>query len=238
MNRLDVYTAVHKMQRARLFELTVEAGKTDPADAATTARLAAAVDALAAELVAHGEHEERFIHPLLRQHAPALVETLEAAHVQLDARLGLLREVASTHAASPGDPNVLYRALAAFTATYLDHLALEEGEALPALWEGCTDEELMGILVSFRGSRSDTENLTSLLAELATLSPNEIVQMVSAGLGQAGFSEVAEILATLLNPRQLGALRGSPATQTGAAIGGGEQPGRDSGHRGSLCAHS
>jgi len=30
MNRLDVYTAVHKMQRARLFELTVEAGKTDP----------------------------------------------------------------------------------------------------------------------------------------------------------------------------------------------------------------
>lgn len=88
MNRLDVYTAVHKMQRARLFDLTVEAGKTDPIDAVTTARL------------------------------------------------GQLREVASTCAASPGDPNVVYRALAAFTATYLEHLALEEGEALPALWEG------------------------------------------------------------------------------------------------------
>jgi len=215
MNRLDVYTAVHKMQRARLFDLTVEAGKADPDDSVTTARLAAAVNALAAELVAHGEHEDRFIHPLLRQSAPALAETLEAAHGELDARLGQLREVAATYSASPGDPNVLYRALAAFTATYLDHLALEEGEALPALWEGCTDEELTGILVSFKGSRSDAENLTSLLAQLATLNPNEIAGMVSAGLGQVGVSEVAEILATLLDPRQLGALR-DVATQTAA----------------------
>jgi len=131
MNRLDVYTAVHKMQRARLFNLTVEAGKTDPDDTLATARLAAAVDALAAELVAHGEHEDRFIHPLLRQQAPALAETLDAAHVELDARLERLRQLSSASATSPGDPNVLYRALAAFTATYLDHLALEETEALP-----------------------------------------------------------------------------------------------------------
>jgi hypothetical protein len=39
--------------------------------------------------------------------------------------------------------------------------------------------------------------------------------MVSAGLGQVGVSEVAEILATLLDPRQLGALR-DVATQTAA----------------------
>jgi hypothetical protein len=216
MNRLDVYTAVHKMQRARLFDLTVEAGKADPDDAVTTARLAGAIDALVSELVAHGEHEDRFIHPLLRQSVPALAETLGAAHVQLDARLGQLREMAATYATSPGDPNVLYRALAAFTATYLDHVALEEGEALPALWEGCTDEELMGILISFKGSRSDVENLTSLLAQLATLNSNEIAQMVSVGLGQVGVSEVAEVLATLLDPRQLGALRGALATQAAA----------------------
>jgi Hemerythrin HHE cation binding domain len=212
VNRLDVYTAVHKMQRARLFDLTIEAGKTDPNDTVTTVRLAAAVDALAAELVAHGEHEDRFIHPVLRQHAPALAETLEAAHVQLDVLLDQLRQVATTYTTSPGDPNVLYRALAAFTATYLDHLALEEGDALQALWEGCTDEELMGILVSFKETRSDAENLTSLLAQLATLNPIEIAQMVSVGLGQVGVSEVAEALATLLDPRQLGALRDMLAT--------------------------
>jgi hypothetical protein len=206
MNRLDVYTAVHKMQRARLFTLTVEAGKADPADTVTTGRLAAAVDALAAELVAHGEHEERFIHPLLRARAPELADALDAAHVELDARLDQLRQVASAYATAPGDPNVLYRALAGFTATYLDHLAVEEGEALPALWGSCTDEELLGILISFKGSRSDTENLTSLIAQLGTLSPPEIRQMLSAGLGPIPACDLAELLATILSPAQLGAL--------------------------------
>jgi hypothetical protein len=204
MNRLDVYTAVHKMQRARLFELTVEAGKTDPTDTSATARLGAAVEALAAELVAHGEHEERFIHPLLRVQAPRLADALDAAHVELDARLDQLRHAAAT---SPlGDPNGLYRALAAFTATYLEHLAVEESEALPALWESCSDEELMGILVSFKSSRSDTENLTSLLAQLPMLNPTEIAQMAAVGL-TVSTDEVAELLASLLDPQQLGALR-------------------------------
>ena len=211
MNRLDVYTAVHKMHRARLFSLTVEAGQADPADTVTMTRLAAAVDALAAELTAHAEHEDRFIHPLLRQHAPSLAASLDVAHLTLDARLGHLRQAAAA-AASPAlgpaaDPNALYRALAGFTAAYLEHLAVEEGQALPALWDGCTDEELLGILASFRGSRSDAENLASLLAQLATLNPPEIERMISAGLGPVPASDLSELLATILNPRQLGALR-------------------------------
>jgi iron-sulfur cluster repair protein YtfE (RIC family) len=207
MNRLDVYTAVHKMQRARLFELTVEAGRTGPADKVTTARLAAAVDALADELIAHGQHEDRFIHPLLREKAPAIAARLDADHVELEVQLDHLRRIGSSFSSMPEDPNDLYRALATFTASYLAHLAVEESEALPALWEGCTDQELMGILVSFKGSRSDAENLTAVLAQLATLNPPEIERMVSIGLGSVPVSEIAEVLATLLNPRQLGALR-------------------------------
>lgn len=223
MNRLDVYTAVHKMHRARLFSLTVEAGKADPADTVTMTRLAAATDALAAELAAHADHEDRFIHPLLRQNAPSLAARLDAAHATLDARLGRLRQIASAAAASgapqdpAADPNALYRALAAFTAAYLEHLAVEEGEALPALWDSCTNEELSGILASFRGSRSDTENLTSLLAQLATLSPPEIQRMISAGLGPVPASDVTELLATVLDPRQLGALRHATAALTAGA---------------------
>jgi hypothetical protein len=220
MNRLDVYTAVHKMHRARLFSLTVEAGKADPADTVTTTKLAAAVDALAAELAAHAEHEDRFIHPLLRQKAPSLAASLDAAHVTLDARLGHLRQVASAASAPArpaADPNDLYRALAAFTAAYLEHLAVEEGEALPALWDRCTDEELLGILASFRGSRSDAEHLTSLLAQLATLNPPEIERMISAGLRPVPTSDVSELLATILDPRQLGALRHATAALTARA---------------------
>jgi hypothetical protein len=207
MNRLDVYTAVHKMQRARMFELTVEAGKTDPAETVAATRLAAAVGSLADELIAHGEHEDRFIHPLLRKAAPAIAARLQSDHVELDVKLHYLRHVAASSVVAPGDPNDLYRALASFTARYLDHLAIEEGEALPALWCGCTDEELMGIMVSFKGSRSDAENLTAVLAQLATLNPPEIARMVSLGLGATPVSGIAEVLATILSPGQLGALR-------------------------------
>jgi iron-sulfur cluster repair protein YtfE (RIC family) len=213
VNRQDVYTAVHKMQRARLFALIVQAGKADPASPAARARLAAAAEAVIAELLAHAEHEDRFIHPLLRGKAPALARELDAAHSALDARLKDLRQAASAYASSPADPNRLYRALTGFTAAYLEHLAAEEDKALPALWDSCTDQELAGILTSFKASRSDTENLTSLLAQLPTLNPPEISTMAAAGLTTVPLTDITEILATILEPGQLGALHLSPVPQ-------------------------
>jgi hypothetical protein len=65
----------------------------------------------------------------------------------------------------------------------------------------------MGILISFKGSHSDAENLTALLAQLPTLNSGEIARMVTFGLGSVPVSDVAEALATLFNPMQLGALR-------------------------------
>jgi Hemerythrin HHE cation binding domain len=200
VNRLDVYSAVHKMQRARLFELTVDAGKADPADDQEARRLAGAVDAVVAELRVHAEHESRFIHPLLRERAPQVAASLDAEHEELDGRLAELSAVA--HASD--ELNALYRALASFTAHYLEHLAEEESDGLRALWGSCSDEELMGILVSFKSSRSDLENLTSVLAQLPTLNPLERARMAGAALGEGRASEVGELLSTLLDPEQRG----------------------------------
>ena len=171
MNRVDVYTAVHKMQRSRLFELTVAAGRADSIDTVTSTRLAGAVSALADELTSHAEHEDRFIHPLLRIKVPELAAALGAAHVELDSHLVTLKQTARTQGAGGEDPNALYRALASFTAIYLEHLAVEEGEALPALWGHCSDDELHGIMTSFKASRSPLENLASLVAQFLSANP-------------------------------------------------------------------
>jgi hypothetical protein len=211
MNRLDVYTAVHKMQRARLFDLTVAAGTADGGDALTTARLAGAVSALADELTSHAGHEDRFIHPLLRAKAPTLAASLDAAHVELHGRLDVLRLTARGRQADGGDPNALYRALASFTAAYLEHLAVEEGEALPTLWEHCSDQELIGIMISFKASRSRLDHLTSLIAQLPSVNPTEIAHLVSVGIDPADLPALAELLASTLEPDQLGALQ-QPAT--------------------------
>lgn len=204
MNRLDVYTAVHKMQRARLFRLTLQAGTADFADATVRQALASAVDAVIKELHAHADHEDRFIHPLLRERVPAVATLLDDEHEALDAVMEGLHDDALDYASGAAEPNRLYRSLASFTATYLSHLTLEETEALPALWDRCTDEELFGILMSFKGSRSEAENLTSLLAQLGTLNPAERSHMLAVGLSGATRIEVRELLATLLDPIQLG----------------------------------
>ena len=109
-------------------------------------------------------------------------------------------------------PNTLYRALASFTATYLEHLAVEEGEALPTLWEHCSDQELFGIMTSFKASRSPLEILTSLIAQLPNLNPAEIAQLVSVGIDATDLPALAELLATTLQPVQLGALQQVPTT--------------------------
>jgi hypothetical protein len=126
--------------------------------------------------------------------------------VELDGRLADLEETARTQAAGGEDPNALYRALASFTASYLAHLAVEEGEALPALWEYCSDDELLGIMTSFKASRSPLENLTSLVAQLPSANPAEVAHLVSVGIDPSEFSSLAQLLATTLDPDQLGAL--------------------------------
>jgi hypothetical protein len=137
----------------------------------------------------------------------SIAASLDAAHVDLDGRLAHLQQVASAQGRSESDPNALYRALASFTAEYLEHLAVEEGEALPVLWEHCSDQELLGIVTSFRGSRSPLENLTSLLAQLPTLNPLEATKMVSLGVDPTELPAIAELVATILQPAQLRGLQ-------------------------------
>jgi type II secretory pathway component PulF len=96
--------------------------------------------------------------------------------------------------------------LASFTAIYLEHLALEENEALPVLWDRCSDDELFGIMTAFKSSLSSVENLTSVIAQLPTLNPAELTHLVSVGIDTSELPSLAQLLATTLNPLQLGAL--------------------------------
>ena len=94
MTKIDLYSFVHKPQRARLFGLVVEAGMVDPGDAPATAALSGAVRALTHELRTHAMHEDTFIHPLLRKLVPAVAEQLEAEHEHIDERLVELERTA------------------------------------------------------------------------------------------------------------------------------------------------
>jgi hypothetical protein len=211
-SRPDPYTPVHKMQRARLFRLTISAGTTDPSDDDARRAVCGAVRAVIDEITAHGHHEERFVHPLLALHAPEIAADLERAHRELDERMAALASSSLDYAgAPPADANDLHRSISAFTSAYLAHLDVEERTALPVLWARLSDEDLGAVLSEFRATRSDLTNLASVLAMAPTLNPGERTQMLVGGPGAGPAPEVVDLLATVLEPRQLGALlAGSP----------------------------
>ncbi len=104
-------------------------GGLEPDAAATSAGPKAVGKKGHAELRAHAEHEERFIHPLLRAKASELAAEIESKHADLDVEVGRL----TGGLALP----YLYRALTRFTSVYLARLAREEDDAMPAMWAAC-----------------------------------------------------------------------------------------------------
>lgn len=204
MTRPDLYRNVHKGQRLHLFALAGEIGRADPQDAAQVAELAGRVRAALGGLRDHAEHEEHFIHPVLRQRASAVAEALEREHRWVDSgfmeveeslrRLGTMPDRAAACAG-------LYRAWCRMVAAYLAHLDNEERLAMPALWDSCSDEEIGGIMRAFVAQRSAGDLLEDLRAQMPALAPQERAAYVG-GVMKSGklsaeriWTSLAEVLA-------------------------------------------
>ena len=206
MPRPDLYRNVHMGQRARLFALVVELGAADTADSGALARLADRCLAMTQELREHADHENTFIHPLLRARAPAAAEALDTEHVRLDAALRALderaRELPNAPVGSlPEAQHGLYLVLNEFISAYLTHLHAEETVAMPALWDHCTDNELGTVFGTFRASRTPEQSLTDLYGMLPALPPavraNIVRTVLAAGSGAEAGRTLAAISTTL-----------------------------------------
>ncbi|MGW9450267.1 hemerythrin domain-containing protein [Streptomyces sp. NPDC055632] len=174
MPRTDLYRNVHMGQRARMFALAVELGAADLDRAGAATAYAERCLALTSELREHADHEDAFIHPLLRERAPAAADALDAEHLRLDAAFVALDAGARALPGTPADDlpearHGLYLALNEVIAAYLAHLHAEETVAMPALWEHATEDELEAVFASFRASRTAAEGLADLRAMLPAL---------------------------------------------------------------------
>jgi hypothetical protein len=174
--RVHLYAKIHKAQRAWLARSIVTAGRLDADDAAAHGLLAADVRRLAHHIHEHGEHEERFIHPLLGEAAVELATQLDAEHAELDSALAEL-----VTAADGGEASQLYRALTGFVVRYFPHLDIEEQQAMPAMWHRFDDGALLErILRPFIAARSSAEMIEDLNLQIGVLSPQEERQLLGA----------------------------------------------------------
>lgn len=135
---LDLYRDIHKGIRAELFSLTLSAGRLDPADGRGREALVGEVDRVMDLLVAHAEHEDAAVQPVLEARLPSLAAQVAEEHASLEHRMVGLRGTASEAAAAGPDGrrlavHQLYLDLASFTGSYLAHQDVEERVIMPAL---------------------------------------------------------------------------------------------------------
>jgi iron-sulfur cluster repair protein YtfE (RIC family) len=135
MERVDLYSEIHKVQRARLFALVESAGSLASHDDANVADLCATVAVIVGALRVHASAEEEIIRPLLEEAAPGVAKRLHDGHESI---AGFLDDVVECSEAfqgsrSPEGLEALYRTLSRFTGGYLFHIAFEEDAGGPAL---------------------------------------------------------------------------------------------------------
>lgn len=179
----DVYRGIHKALRRRLFQLCLQAGTLDGAEAYQREALAHAWESLVASLRAHTLHEERFLHPLLSRE-PGLRTTLEEGHEAHEQALAVLEQLLARLCSTAQEASAralahdFYRALCAFTGDYLVHLEAEEGEARAALARHCTPAEVEHVQRLLLEAMSEQERTRDLLDMLDAASPPEAAALL------------------------------------------------------------
>jgi hypothetical protein len=169
--RDDLFTTIHKGLRLGLFDITVQAGRTDWADPAQVTELGERWHGLLTLLRAHGDHEDQHILRLLDSHDPLATEPAAEQHRDLDDLLDDLADRFAMVLAAPGTASGLdlYRDLARFAAAYLTHMHDEETHVMGRIWACCTDEEIAGARQRFMAGMSPQVQALSIEYTLPAL---------------------------------------------------------------------
>ena len=214
--RDDLFTHIHKGLRLGLFDITVQAGRTDWADPVQVTRLGERWRSLLTLLQAHSDHEDKHILRLLDAHDPVAAEPTDDQHRDLD---DLLDDLAGQFEALITAPDVasglgLYRDLARFVAAYLPHMHDEETRVMSRIWQCCTDEEIASARQRFMADMSPEVQALSLEYLLPAIDGPSRKALV-AGLASAQpamLGTVLEIAGRVLPGADVAELKATPAT--------------------------
>lgn len=194
MVRDDLFTMIHKALRHALFELCIDAGRTDYADDRQLAALRKQWDDFCFALEGHARHEDEYIFELLSQRVPGGCGDLRADHVRVHAQMTLMtRQFEEISSAATSDERrllglELYRALLRLTAICLPHFDEEETAVMARIWALCTDREIDVVRSAFMATIAPEEMQYAVGHMVEAADPYEL-DVLQARMAQA--SDVA-----------------------------------------------
>ncbi len=220
-HRFDFYTATHKGQRRRLFDFAGQVGTTDFADPDQVDAVGQELQDIKRMLLNHAKHENRIIHPFLRDRFPEEAEFLDGEHDDLQTHLVELEAYFDDITSDPCDlmqcrlfGREFYRALQRFIARYLDHMD-EEERTMMHLWQSCTLDELKDVVARLRASMTPEEEQEELRYMLPALTPFERVKLyrvLKLGVDEQRLRNAWSLAESLLEPSEVVRLKAEVET--------------------------
>jgi hypothetical protein len=179
----DLYRDIHKAVRTAMFDVITEAGRLDPADREARQRHAGSVRDLVDLLRFHAEHEDVHLEAVVAAVLPEQADAIAADHVALDLRMSELLAIADlafdeTRHDARAAVHHLYLELASFVSAYLAHQDVEERIVMPALWQACDFETLLGIHGAILASIPPDEMAKALTLMLPSINNEDRVEML------------------------------------------------------------
>ncbi len=214
----DFFREVHKGLRSALYRLTVAVGSADYRSATARNDVIDRVHATVELLHAHHGHEDAFIKPLLDRHAPVLAQIVDAGHQETECDLIEIELLTDRLVGATGGEAVvaglaLYHYLALFTARYVAHMALEEGEVMTTLRKAMAVSELFEIDMALRAAvppdkmcafiavmmpAMNIEERTSMLGGMQAGAPPAIFELFRSAAEEAlGADDYADVAVRL-----------------------------------------
>ncbi|MCY3003670.1 MAG: hemerythrin domain-containing protein, partial [Planctomycetota bacterium] len=146
MNRLELYTTVHKGLRSALFAAAERVARTNFADPAAAREVAGSLGFLLDLLEEHAHHEDEFIQPVYQRHNSELALTLADDHARVEGLGRELRAMAARLEAATEVERVslgrrIHERMNQFLAEHLQHMAREESLGQRLLWAHLDDAQ-------------------------------------------------------------------------------------------------
>jgi hypothetical protein len=154
-------------------------------------------------LIAHAEHEDHFMQPVLEVLEPSLAEVIAVVHPELEGQMAAL-EVLADRATDAGVcerrlfVHRMYLGLASFTATYLQHQEFEELQVMPALAAKVGVDELLALNHAIVSSVTPDEMRRAAPLMLAAMNVEDRVEL----LGGAQRGAPPEVFAGMMGLTQ------------------------------------
>jgi hypothetical protein len=211
---VDIYRDIHKGIRHELFGVTLAAGQVDPGDPDAVTGVAGRWADLVALLVAHAEHEETFVQPVIEQFTPVYAEEILEAHHRLEGQMAQLELLADRAAESCPEQrrlltHRLYLGLASFTAAYLEHQEFEEFEVMVMLSQHVSPQELRALDDAIVASISPDMMGRSLAIMVPAMNIEDQAELfggMQAGAPPEVFAGAMGLVEAVLEPERYAAL--------------------------------